>query len=240
MTHYSSWKKREVQRKWQSILGIFITFILLFAIINGFLKTVSIGKFLGKSKWDGKGSFVLSLKTNPQSVFIFQKDPKRLVFLTISPDIYLENNGSKTPLVKLSQIDSAEESAKLLSNSFGAKIDQFVTFQKDQVLDKAGARGIFKQFASITFPFNIISGIANIKSTNVTRVDWFRLWWQIKGLSVDKLEIVDISPKTEDIVTSSNQKILGADSASWHRVISEYLENQELSREDFKIEITNS
>ena len=101
-----AWKKHEDKRKWKDILAIFIATVLIFAIANGFFKTFSIKKYIDNSDWDSKSSFVSFLDTANPSVFVFQTDPKRMVFLKLDGERYLQTGNQNQPLVKLSTLIS--------------------------------------------------------------------------------------------------------------------------------------
>ena len=245
MTRYPAWKKREDKRKWKDILAIFIAVVLIFAIFNGFAKSFSIKKYLSKSNWDSKFSFVSFLGTEQPSIFVFQTDPKRMVFLKLDSDRYLATGSHDLPLVKFSNLiaeKSGEKLSRVVSLAFGADIENYVFLTKEQVLNKENLQTMFKKFASPATPFLILTGrtYENIENTNVTRIDMFKLWWQLKSLGMDKLELVDLSDLKEEIVTADNQKVLGIDQTSLHFQISKYLENPDIANKDFKVIIQNA
>ena len=109
-------------------------------------------------------------------------------------------------------------------------------------MDGEEAKRIFKNFASFSTPISILTkGTSTwIKDTNITRIDQLKLWWQLKFLSVEKLSLVDLGHFSEEIITSSNQKVLGVDTVSLNREIKKYLENLKLADEHFKVKIVNA
>lgn len=245
MTRYPAWKKREFQRKWKDVLAIFIAIVLIFAILNGFVKSFSIKKYLSKSNWDSKSSFVTILDTQPPSVFVFQTYPQKMVSFKLDSNRYLATGNQNQPLVMLSTLfgeKSGEKLSKILSLSFGANIKNYVFFSKEQTLNKENLQTMFKKFASPITPFLILTGKINqdIEKTNITRIDMIKLWWQLKSLGMDKLELVDLSDLKEEVMTSDNQKVLGVDETSFHFQISKYLENPDISGKDFKVVVQNA
>jgi len=239
------WKKREDKRKWKDILAIFIAVVLIFAIFNGFAKSFSIKKYLSKSNWDSKFSFVTILATKPPSVFVFQTDPQKIVSLKLDSERYLVTGNQNQPLVKFSTLlaeKSGEELSKVLSLAFSADIKNYAFFTEEQVLNKENLQTMFKKFASPVTPFLILTGRIdkNIAKTNITRIDMIKLWWQLKSLGINKLEMVDLSDLKEEVVTADNQKVLGIDQTSLHFQISKYLENPDIANKDFKVIIQNA
>src|SRR3989338_8466497 len=133
MTDYSArrsgWKRRQVQAKLKNLLALLIVSILILASFNGLVKTKSLGKYLGTSNWDSNSYFVAVLSTTPLAVFILQKDPKRLVFLTIDEKTYLATGNPNEPIAKISSLinkTNGWELSKLLSFAFRANIENYV------------------------------------------------------------------------------------------------------------------
>jgi len=239
------WEKREVQKKWRSLLAVFITVVLFLAVANGLIKSFSLKKNLGSSSWSGKSSFVIALAADPASVFIFQKDSKRMVLLTLNNENYLPTGNQDQPIAKTSSIVEEKDGRRLervLSLAFRSNIENYLIFKTSQKIDRETAQKLFKNFASLTTPLTLLIGGQDkiIMSTNITRIDLFRLWWQIKGFSVNSLDLVDLGQATEELIQKNNQKVLVVDEVFLHREISKYLEDLDLRKENLKVEIDNA
>lgn len=240
-----SWKKAEVRRKWQGLFAAFIAIVLFLALINLVLKTFSLKKYIGQSKWDSRASFVSLLSTVPPSIFVYQPDRERMAILALPSDTLLETGKSDEPLKKLANIykdNLPQEVVNIMSVNFGADIANFVDLSEEIKLDEEASKKLFKKFASISTPLAIITGTydSKVKGTNLTRIDAIRLWWRIKGLSIDKVKLVDLGSLTEEVVISENTKVLGVDDTAFNLAIAEYLESQKLAGEDQKVEIENA
>ena len=249
MTDYSArrsgWKRRQVQAKLKNLLALLIVSILILASFNGLVKTFSIGKYLGISNWDSNSSFVAALSTMPLAVFILQEDPKRLVFLTLDEKTYLATGNPTEPIAKISSLinkSNGRDLSKLLSLTFRVNIENYVTFKNDQKINKDEAIKWFKNYASLATPFVILTGRIgdDIKDSNITRLDQFKLWWQIKSIRINQLELFDLSQYWEEVVYKDDQKVLGVDNIVLHKVISKYLENENVTREYLKIKVINA
>ena len=237
-----AWKKHQIKKKWQNIVSVFITVTLLFAIVNGLAKGFSLKNQLASSKWDGKSAFVIALNSKNPSLFIYQPDPKKAVVLTVSGNALYETGKMHTPLEKIGDsLNSGDNITYALSHAYGAKIENYLTFKDEYEMDKDFSRNLFVNFASISTPIKLLTlgWGEKIKSTNITRIDAFRLWWQIKSIRVEELSLVDLSAYTHEIIASNNQKVLGADTISLNRVIAKYLENLKVVSENKKIKIQN-
>ena len=227
------------------MLALAIVSILILASFNGLVKTKSFGKYLGTSNWNSNSSFVAVLSTTPLAVFILQEDPKRLVFLTLDEKTYLATGNPNEPIAKISSLinkSNGWDLSKLLSLTFRANIENYVTFKDDQKINKEEAISWFKNYASLATPFMILAGRIgdDVKDTNITRLDQLKLWWQIKSVRINQLELVDLSQYREEVVYKDNQKVLGVDNLVLHKVISQYLENENVTKENLKIKVINA
>ena len=238
-----AWKKHQVKRKWQSIVSVFITVTLLFAIVNGLAKGISFKNQLATSKWDGKSSMAVAINTKNPSVFIFQADPKAAIILTNGSDIFYQSGKEEEVLQKVTSniLDSPQGLTRLLSHTYGAKIDNYLMLNSENEMDEDFYKKLFINFTSITTPLKLLTyGWGDdIKSTNVSRLDAIRLWWQLKSISIENLSVSDLSAYTSEIINYENQKVLGADTVSINRVISNYLESITVVSENKKIRIQN-
>ena len=249
MTDYPAkrggWRERQVRQKWRDLAAVFITALLLLAIFNGFWKGLSAKKFLGDSSWDGRTSLTVALFTKPASLAIYQPEPKRLVFLKLNEDNFFPTGTASKPLAKLSEIAAKNEGSQLtrsLSLAFGSAVEKYLFFEEEQKLGKEEAIGLFTKFAAITTPLAILSGKieGGLGDTNIARYDLFKLWWSLKSLSVERLELVDLSSLREEVIDASGQKVLGVDDAALHLLIAKYLEISKFSQQDVSISVENA
>lgn len=238
-----SWKSAEVKKKWHSILAVFITVTLLFAIVNGLVKGFSFKDRIGKSSWDGKSSFIIAIDSSNPSVFIYQPDPKRVAVLTLSGDTIYETGSFREPLAKISERaqGSSGDLTTSLSHAYRAKVGNYINLSKKVEVERKFAENMLLDFASLSTPLKLLSGgwTENIKETNITRTDALRLWWQVKSLSINNLILADLSKYTEEILNKDNEKILGADTASLNRVIAKYTENLKVLEEKYDVKVAN-
>lgn len=238
------WQKRQVKKNWQNLLSVFITITLVFAIINGLFKSVSWKSKIASSKWDSRSALVLAINATNPSVFIYQPDSRQMSIVSIAPDTNYETGDRKNPIEVISEQIDADGVAftKAMSHIFGAKIDNYIMLKNVNKMDESYSKNFFADFASIVTPFELLTAGwgGDIKNTNITRIDAFKLWWQLKALSVERLAIVDLSGYREEILTADNQRVLGADVVFLNREISKYLQNFGIVNDDSKIRIKNS
>lgn len=237
------WQKHQVKKSWQSLFSVFITITLVFAIINGLFKSISWKSKIASSNWDSRSALVLAINTTNPSVFIYQPDSRQMSILSIAPDTNYETGDRKNPIEVISeQIDADVSFTKVMSHVFGAKIDNYIMLKNENMMDESYSKKFFADFASIVTPFELLTAGwgKDIKNTNITRIDAFKLWWQLKALSVESLAIADLSGYREEILTADNQRVLGVDVVFLNREISKYLQNFGIVNDDSKIRIKNS
>jgi len=243
MTRQASYKRNEPRGR-GTLLAVLICFVLVLFIFSDFLRTFKFPASGGNSKkysWDGKSSFAVALQTDPVGVFVFQKEPSQLVFLTLDKNLYFERGDLKSIKQLGRALDGdGQELADSVSLSFGAPIQNYVRFSKKLELNEQSAKQLFKSFASLVTPFKILLGLRPgfIKDTNITRSNAFRLWWQVKSLSINQVKMADVSTLSEEIL-AGNAKLLGVDTLSLNREISNFLDNLNIEKEGYKIKIVN-
>ena len=248
MTDYpqrrSSWKKQEIERKWHSIIGIFVTVVLVLAVINGVAKTFSLGKFFGKSSWDSRAAFGAVIATEPISVFIFNSDKREITLVKLNEDLYMATGFGKIQFAKISEIveeSDGETLAAVASRITRSPLANFVILRNREDASRENLEKFFLSFASFATPLKIIAGMpTGVIGTNIARIDQIRLWWQLKSLGVNNLKLVDATTYSQEIVLASSDKILGVDQVSLQRMMSGYLENRNVLEEGLEIVVVNS
>lgn len=237
--------KPQNSQDWRGMLVILAVIFVVLAGVNGFSKSFKLGKYLGKSGWDSQSSFPIALDTNPPAVFIYQKDPKRIVFATLDANSYFESGRLDAPIEKIKDVQekkSGKDLSRLFSLSFRTNIENYIIFNQPKNLDKQEAEKLFKNLAAITAPFAILAPKpqADIKDTNIARIDMIKLWWQLKGLSLNQLDLVDLGNHKTEVISAKDEKVLGVDDISLNRQIAKYLENSQVRKDEYKVKIQNA
>lgn len=243
MTRYPSWKRHKVRHDGKNILAVFIVIVLVLAITNGIAKSFSLKKYFSQSEWDSKSSFVSIFSTSPPSIFIFNKDFKRLAFFKLDENAYFATGGEDR-LKRTAQIfldEDGEKITRITSLNLGIDVEKYVTMKEKVPAEMESIKNLFKNFASFTAPIKIIGGLYDkkIEDTNITRIDLLKLWWQLKGVSADKLELIELAGYKEEIITDDNTKVLGVEEESIRLLMGKYLENRYLEQEKVNVEIVN-
>lgn len=243
-SHLNSRRRRKAAGKWQSILAVIVTFILISVIVLGFLRGIKLKGGFAKSIWDGSSPIAIALNTEPVSVLVFQKEPKKIAFLRVPPDISYATGDATDPVKSVNDTlkDYEGSENEFLTKYFGVKVGGYVKFSHQIKLDESQAQQIFKDFAFLTTPVSIIlNGInSNIVETNLSRVDMLRLWWKVKGISIDDLDYLDLDKYAIEIIGSDGGKFKGLDRDVLRKSLSGYFEDSRVVGAHMEVEIVNA
>ena len=239
----TGWKRREAERKWQTIFGAFITLVLILAVFNGIYKSISFGKSVGKSSWDGEAPYATYINTEPPTVAVYKPDTKKIYFVTLDNKLHFETANEARPIESVNALNSSNETEKVLgavSRITRTPINNYIIYNEKIEANKDSMEEIFKDFASISTPIKLATGGVSGLNTNMTRNDAFRLWWQIKSLSFNSLDYTNLASFSSEIITKDGDKVLGVDAISVHNFMSELLENDNLYESSESIIIDNA
>ncbi len=204
---------------WGSTIAVVIVVVLSLVAAAGLAKTF--GKHDRSVAWDGASSFATAFSSNPNVIFVFQKDPKRAVFLQLGNGL----NGN---------FADGQTFVKNLSVALGVPINNYVEAKVNSMDD---AKKALMDFSSIMTPVKILTvGWGNSgMGTNISRIDALKLWWQIKSIRANDVKTVTLAPEDD----STNSKVLGTTSDYLNQMAAPYFENLKVVSEDISINIVN-
>lgn len=246
MTDYpskkNSWKRADVQAKWQNMLAIFITVVLLFAVANGILRSFSPAKKLGESSWKQGSSLIVAVNSNPGSILVYRDDPNSLALFTFGRESNFATGDSEVPILKLSEVFSAENISDGLVGAVHLPVGHYLIFKDKPDSTLENFEKYFKNFASVTTPFYILLKYPPeaIVDTNLTRSDLFRLWWGIKSYRLENLVFSDLGHLTSLTVLQNGQQVETLDTQQIVKKVSQYLESRKISEEGFSVSVVNA
>lgn len=248
MTDYpgtrTGWRRRQVQAKWQNLIAIFITVVLLLAVFNGLLRGFSQDLSFRKSSWIRGSPLVIAVNSSPGSLVIYQDDQKNLALLTFDEEDYFATLDGEIPIVKLGKVFEKNDKtlAFKVSGALHLPVGHFVVFKERPSAKRENFEDYFKNFASLLTPFGILFNYPgdSVAYTNLTRVDLFRLWWGLKSYRVENLIFKDLGDLGSETILENGQKVEVVDEQLIARAVSIYLESERLSSERFSVFIKNS
>lgn len=209
----SSWRQAQIQRKWKDLIVIFIVSVLLLVLFTGIKGTLSVKNQAQKSTWGGDESLGVVLKTDPVSVLIYQTDPQRINLYTVGSDIFYATGDALQPSKKVAELFNLEgpETASALTSLTGVNFSKYYFYKEPLNLSSKSVDEIFKDFASLKTPVKVIFGSFGSGTTNLTKVEILKLWWQVKGMEMKQIESSSMDSFTDEILSGSGEKFKGLD-----------------------------
>ncbi len=238
------WAKAGTARKWRGILAIFICVFLGFFIINGVLRAFSLKQFVSNSRWDDSMPFAAAISTGPPSVLVFNKDIGEIAVLKVPAELGVPAGDRTGESFKVSNINTGNgrEMAKGLTRVLGLDIQNYVVLNERHEISQTTIDAAYRDFSSFSTLAAIVTvgKSPGIKSTNITRMDLLRLWWQVKLSGIKSPKIIDLGDFSEDVSGSRGTKVKSLDTELAHLSINKYFEIKGLAEGNIKLEIKNS
>ncbi|MDO8486825.1 MAG: LytR C-terminal domain-containing protein [Candidatus Curtissbacteria bacterium] len=237
-------RKMETARRWRGFLAIFICVFLGFFIINGAMRAISLKKYVSDSRWDEAMPFAAAISTTPPSVLVFNKGIGEIVVLKVPDELNVPTGDATSPSIKVSDINTGKggEMNKVLTRVLGLDIQNYAVLKDKKDIDQATLEEAYRNFSSFSTLAAVVTvgKIPGIKSTNITRIDLLRLWWQVKLSGIKSPKIIDLGQFLGSTLGPGGTQIEGLDSELLHQTINKYFEIKNLADQNIKLEVKNS
>lgn len=244
MTDYPAHRKTRVLRQSKSsgrrlsgLIAVIIFVVLIFVIFGGFVKTLIPGKISVSGGWSGQSSLAIALNSDPPAVIIFAKEAGKVGVFSLPADLkYATGNAGET----VKQVDSlfkgpGRKAEAVLSNLNGVNISRFVYLENPPKLGRDQVYELFKKFSSLKTPIVIALGKSTF-SSDLSKIELLRLWWEVKGLTLSQIDFVDVDNFSEKIIGENNKKFAAIDRESVNHQMTKYFKGAALGN----IEILNN
>lgn len=242
--HIYKRQRTRAQGKWRDLFSVVFVAVLIIVIISGFINGIKVKGIFSSAIWDGFSPLAIVLNSNPVAVVIYQQEPKRISILKIPGDISFATGDVSKPVMSVSEALStnSEGGRKFLTKYLGAKIPGYVLLKAPINLKEKSEKDIFADFAFLATPISIIfNGLGDeVKSTNLSRIDLLKLWWEIKGINADRVNSVDLGSYTVEVIGPKDDKFRGIDRELMRSSVSKYFEDYRLTGKSLEVEITNA
>ncbi len=244
MTRKPAWKNVETKRNGSgTVAGIFVVFVLFGFLAFGFIKNLHIGA--NKVSRAGANTYLAILGTKPTSLFAFQKETAKAAIFTLDDEKKVISGVGAGDLVKIDELKNRGDGLSFLNSmtlAFRAKISNYILFKDAQAMRVEDIKKELDKFTSYRTLIAILfrgEDRDNIKSTNITRFDEIKLWWQLKSVRTENIKITDLGGKESEKSTSDGQKVLGVDEASLNRSLQDFSQSDEVTGEYIKVTVNN-
>lgn len=222
---------------WSGLIAVFIFAILLVVILGGFLKTFIPTKVSTSGGWNADSSLAVAVNSTPPAIIVYAKESNKLGVFSLPPDLkYVTGNANNPVRQVVSLFEGPGKNAEaVLSNLNGVNVSRFIYFKNPPQLESTQVYEMFKEFSSVKVPISILLGRTAF-SSDLSKMELLKLWWQVKGLTVAQIDFNSVANFSEEIIGANNKKLKVIDRESINHEMAKYFDGE--ARGD--IEILNS
>lgn len=197
-----------------------------------------------KAVWDGRHQINFVIEGNPLIIASFNPaDDKSLNLLTIPSSTLIETihgygQYKVEAISKLGQLEGRGED--LLTGSleefFSVPIDGYLSPFSPQDLTLADPAAIKKGISA-----TLLDLVKGRGKTNLTKLDLFRLWWQVRKVRADKIKAVNLNETAVfSLTTLADGTSAGEiDAESVGELVVKLFEDRQIRTEDLAISVLN-
>lgn len=225
--------KKKKKRKW-----LFLVFVL-FLLSALFFLVFKIYCSIGRSLWDGKSQFNLAVNSQPVTIVSFDCQEKNINILKIPDGTFIETVHGYGPyriesVYKLGEIKGV--GGQLLADSlqeyFGLNIDGFLIGDKLPQEQSGLKNFLLNQF---------FTSLRSRGKTNLSRWDQLRLWWQVKMVRGDKINLIDLSQTSasQEVDLPDGSRAMKIDQERLEKIINQFFFDKKIKEEDLAVSVFN-
>jgi len=231
-------KRLKKKKKSKKIFFIAI-FLLLFFLPALIFLGFKIYRSVDHSLWDGQSQFNLAVDSRPGMIVSFDRQAETINVLVIPDGTFVEVIHGYGPyriesIYKLGEIkgNGGELLVGSLQEYFGLGVDGFLV----------GGKFLVKEMSLKNFLLNQIFPLQFSKEkTNLSRWDQARLWWFLKRIREDKINLIDLSQTSasSEVELPDGSRAMKIDQERLERIISQFFVDPKIKEEDLSISILN-
>lgn len=229
-------KKRKEAKRWRLVKTIFLLIGLVLILGIGY----RIWGSFSACVWDSKSRLTLALNTEPLLIVSFAPSEKSLTFLSFPGKTYIEaiHGYGFYKTESLWQLGELENNGgEILMGSFqeylGVPVDAFVS-QPGLEIETDRIKESYLRLLQSLF---LGEGV-----TNLTRWDLWRLWWGIRKVRFDKINVLDIqeTDAVREVILPDGSEALESDPLCLDRLVNRFFSDQRIRNEDLKVGVFNA
>lgn len=236
---HSPWRKAKAKRKWSSLIAALTVVLLVLFILSGLIKNVPFGSVLSGQQWNGDVSLAFAVNSNPPIIIVYKNEPPKLTVFKIPDGVMYTTGSAREPIARVGDLfdGSGDKATGVLSRIAGINVAKYVYFKGRPDVAADGLKDLFLDFASVKTPFAIVLGTYNgeVESVDFSKVELLRLWWHLKGLDWNKVDVVDGGNFTEEVLGGGKEKFRELDREAMWRLLAPYFDSGITSKRDIKI-----
>jgi len=235
------WKKEQKQRKEKKRFRLARKIFLIICLTLLLGISYQVWGSLKKSLWDGKSRLTLALNSSPILVASFDPSDKTLNFLSIPPNTYIETiHGygfyKAESIWKLGELEKygGELLAGSLQEYLGVPVDAYASISNTEY-----------QTPNIKHKGSFLAMIQSLlrgeNETDLTRWDLIRLWWGVRGVRFDKVNLIDLGETNavKKVILPDGTPALEPDPLRLNQLVSRLFSDRKIKEERISIGVYN-
>ena len=238
-----SWRKQQKVQKTRRIKTV-IRFTLLGIVL---VLLIGIGfkiyRSIAKSVWDGQSQLNLainpSIADQPVLIAAFNPEEKSLNVLLIPPRTFIETIHGYGPY-RVESIYRLGELNKKGGELFQGSLQEYLGIPVDA----------FASISNFEFPISnetknslseLLVGLLKSGKTNLTKWDVIRLWWSLRNIRQDKVNLVDLgqTSASQEVDLLDGTKANKIDTERLESIMSQFFVDKKLKQEDLTVAVLN-
>jgi len=238
-----SWRKQQKVQKTRRIKTV-IRFTLLGIVL---VLLIGIGfkiyRSIAKSVWDGQSQLNLainpSIADQPVLIAAFNPEEKSLNVLLIPPRTFIETIHGYGPY-RVESIYRLGELNKKGGELFQGSLQEYLGIPVDA----------FASISNFEFPISnetknslseLLVGLLKSGKTNLTKWDVIRLWWSLRNIRQDKVNLVDLgqTSASQEVDLLDGTKANKIDTERLELIMSQFFVDKKLKQEDLTVAVLN-
>jgi len=239
-----SWRKQQKVQKTRRIKTV-IRFTLLGIVL---VLLIGIGfkiyRSITKSVWDGQSQLNLainpSIADQPVLIAAFNPEEKSLNVLLIPPRTFIETIHGYGPY-RAESIYRLGELNKKGGELFQGSLQEYLGIPIDAYASMGNGKLIMENGKIKEWILDKVFSLLKSGEANLTKWDVIRLWWGLKNIRQDKINLVDLgqTSASQEVDLLDGTKANKIDTERLESIMSQFFVNKKLKQEDLTVAVLN-
>ena len=219
-----------------------LIFLLAFLLILGGV-VFKISRSAAKSVWDGQSQLNLALNPSlagqPVLIAAFNPEEKLVNIFLIPAGTFIETIHGYGPC-RVESVYRLGELNKKGSELFQGSLQEYLGIPVDA----------FASISNFEFPISnetknslseLLVGLLKSGKTNLTKWDVIRLWWSLRNIRQDKVNLVDLgqTSASQEVDLLDGTKANKIDTERLESIMSQFFVDKKLKQEDLTVAVLN-
>lgn len=227
--------------KVNKIVGLVLLLIFLLVLAGVIFK---VSRLLVKSVWDGQSQLNLALNPSlagqPVLIVAFNHEEKSVNILLIPAGTFIETIHGYGPC-RVESVYRLGELNKKGGELFQGSLQEYLGIPIDAYASIGNGEWIMDNMKNKEEILKTITSLFKRDKTNLTKWDLVRLWWNLRNLRQDKINLVDLgqTSASQEIDLPDGTKANKIDTERLELIMSQFFVNKKLKQENLTMAVLN-